>query len=612
MRQRAAHVDVVLGTHNVHRAAELLRRRPPPRPDHRDPRRGRRRRPRAVPVGAAGPARDVATTPGSRSRSAATTRCAFCIVPAVRGPEISRPFADIVAEVERARRRRRHRGDAARPERQQLRARPRAGGPPATATPTARLRPLFADLLRAVGRGRRASAGCASRSPHPKDMRPETFAAMADDAGGVRAPAPTRCSRARDRVLAAMHRGYTAERYLERARRRPGAAIADLAVSHRHHRRLPRRDRRRLRAPRSRSWPRPSTTTPTRSSSRPGPAPRRPTMTERLRRPGRRAASASSACAVVVERSALATHRGPRRAGRGGARRGPEQARTRRVHHRAHPPEQARALPRRRGRCAPAPTPTSRSPAPRRTTSSAAFVEVDGRAGPAPHPHPRRRVGERLAAPPVAAASGPTASGKSAVAHGRRPAPSPASRSSRSTRCRCTGAWTSARPSRRRPSGPRCRTTCSTWSTRARTSRSREFQPRPTTRARPTSTARRPRALLVGGTGLYLRAVDRRPRAARARGRTIARRARGRARHGARCTPASRELDPVAAARMEPTNRRRVVRALEVRARQRAAVQLVRPGARPPTRRPTSCQVGLRWPRAGARPSGSSARVHGA
>jgi tRNA-2-methylthio-N6-dimethylallyladenosine synthase len=30
--------------------------------------------------------------------------CAFCIVPAVRGAEISRPYADIVAEVEAARR----------------------------------------------------------------------------------------------------------------------------------------------------------------------------------------------------------------------------------------------------------------------------------------------------------------------------------------------------------------------------------------------------------------------------------------------------------------------------------------------------------------------------
>ena len=33
----------------------------------------------------------------------------------------------------------------------------------------------------------------------------------------------------------------------------------------------------------------------------------------------------------------------------------------------------------------------------------------------------------------------------------------------RPTPCRCTGAWTSARPRPRRPSGPRCPTTCSTW-----------------------------------------------------------------------------------------------------------------------------------------------------
>ena len=54
--------------------------------------------------------------------------CAFCIVPAVRGPEISRPFGDIVAEVERAAARRRLRGHPARSERQLLRARPDAAG----------------------------------------------------------------------------------------------------------------------------------------------------------------------------------------------------------------------------------------------------------------------------------------------------------------------------------------------------------------------------------------------------------------------------------------------------------------------------------------------------
>ena len=66
-------------------------------------------------------------------------------------------------------------------------------------------------------------------SPHPKDMRPETFAAMAET--------PAVCPQLHyplqsgsDRVLAAMHRGYTAERYLERladARR----IVPDLAVS---------------------------------------------------------------------------------------------------------------------------------------------------------------------------------------------------------------------------------------------------------------------------------------------------------------------------------------------------------------------------------------------
>jgi tRNA-2-methylthio-N6-dimethylallyladenosine synthase len=60
-------------------------------------------------------------------------------------------------------------------------------------------------------------------------MRPDTFAAMADT--------PTVCEHLHyplqsgsDRVLALMHRGYTAERYLERLVQ-ARAAVADLAVS---------------------------------------------------------------------------------------------------------------------------------------------------------------------------------------------------------------------------------------------------------------------------------------------------------------------------------------------------------------------------------------------
>ncbi len=66
-------------------------------------------------------------------------------------------------------------------------------------------------------------------SPHPKDLRPDVIAAMAE--------VPEVCEHLHlplqsgsDRVLAAMHRGYTAERYLERlAAARAG--IDDLAVS---------------------------------------------------------------------------------------------------------------------------------------------------------------------------------------------------------------------------------------------------------------------------------------------------------------------------------------------------------------------------------------------
>ena len=91
-----------------------------------------------------------------------------------------------------------------------------------------RVRPLFAELLRAVG----AVDGIQRvryTSPHPKDLRPETIAAMAET--------PAVCEHLHlplqsgsDRVLAAMHRGYTAERYLERLAA-ARAAIDDLAVT---------------------------------------------------------------------------------------------------------------------------------------------------------------------------------------------------------------------------------------------------------------------------------------------------------------------------------------------------------------------------------------------
>jgi tRNA-2-methylthio-N6-dimethylallyladenosine synthase len=228
--ERAPHVDVVFGTHNVARAAELL---------HEQRARGggrplveildetaaddRASFPSALPV-----RREVPYAGWVTIQIGCDNSCAFCIVPAVRGPEISRTVDEIVDEV---------RGLAADGvtevtllgqnvnsygrDLQRERRRAGAGG-------DVRVRPLFADLLRAVGDVdgiRRVRY----TSPHPKDLRPETIAAMAET--------PTVCEHLHlplqagsDRVLAAMHRGYTAERYLERLAA-ARAAIPDLAVT---------------------------------------------------------------------------------------------------------------------------------------------------------------------------------------------------------------------------------------------------------------------------------------------------------------------------------------------------------------------------------------------
>jgi tRNA-2-methylthio-N6-dimethylallyladenosine synthase len=225
--ERAPHVDVVFGTHNVARAAELLR-------EQREGGGGslveildeaasddRAAFPSALPV-----RRELPYASWVTIQIGCDNSCAFCIVPAVRGREISRPFAELVDEV----------GSLAADgvtEVTLLGQNVNSYGRDLTlaarqAGEAVRVRPLFADLLRAVG----AVDGIRRvryTSPHPKDLRPETIAAMAET--------PTVCPHLHlplqagsDRVLAAMHRGYTAERYLERLRA-ARAEIDDLAVT---------------------------------------------------------------------------------------------------------------------------------------------------------------------------------------------------------------------------------------------------------------------------------------------------------------------------------------------------------------------------------------------
>ena len=213
--QRADHVDVVFGTHNVHRAVELLRHALEHGPIveilEEAARDDAETFPSALPV-----RRELGHAAWVTIQIGCDNSCAFCIVPAVRGAEISRPFDDLVAEVEAL-------ATEGVVEVTLLGQNVNSYGRDLT-----KRRPLFADLLRAVG-----SVPGIRRvrytSPHPKDLRPETIEAMAET--------PTVCEHLHlplqsgsDRILAAMHRGYRADRYLEKLAA-ARAAIPDLAVS---------------------------------------------------------------------------------------------------------------------------------------------------------------------------------------------------------------------------------------------------------------------------------------------------------------------------------------------------------------------------------------------
>jgi tRNA-2-methylthio-N6-dimethylallyladenosine synthase len=210
IQRRAPYVDVVLGTHNTAAAVELLHRSAVEGPvqeilEESD------EFPSALPV-----RRDQGWSAWVTIQIGCDNSCAFCIVPSVRGREISRPLADIVTEVEAL-------SAAGVVEITLLGQNVNSYGRDLT-----RRRPLFAELLRAVG----AVDGIRRvryTSPHPKDLRPETIAAMAE--------VPAVCEHLHlplqsgsDATLAAMHRGYTAERYLRRLAE-ARAAVPDLAVS---------------------------------------------------------------------------------------------------------------------------------------------------------------------------------------------------------------------------------------------------------------------------------------------------------------------------------------------------------------------------------------------
>ncbi len=212
IQQRAGHVDVVFGTHNLARAHDLLEQARLGGPVMEILEESEAF-PSALPA-----RRDVGHAAWVTIQIGCDNTCAFCIVPAVRGKEVSRRLGDVVREVE----------ELAADGVSEITLLGQNVNSYGRDLGAGQYKPLFADLLRAVD-----AVGGIRRvrftSPHPKDLRPETIEAMVD--------CPSVCEHLHlplqagsDRTLARMHRGYTAKRYLERlaaARER----IPDLAVT---------------------------------------------------------------------------------------------------------------------------------------------------------------------------------------------------------------------------------------------------------------------------------------------------------------------------------------------------------------------------------------------
>ena len=213
--RKANWVDVVFGTHNLASAPRLLRKAETDGPqieilDAPDPESAID----AVP--ALNAVREIPWAAWMTIQTGCDNSCAFCIVPSVRGGEISRPLDDLVVEAQRL-------AEQGVTEIPLLGQNVNSYGRDIT-----KRSPLFSELLRRVGTIEGIER-IRYTSPHPKDLRPDTIDAMAHT--------PAVCNQLHlplqsgsNDILRAMRRGYTAERYLEKlAAARAG--IDDLAVT---------------------------------------------------------------------------------------------------------------------------------------------------------------------------------------------------------------------------------------------------------------------------------------------------------------------------------------------------------------------------------------------
>ena len=199
VRERAPWVDVVMGTHNLDRVLDLM--------DHAE---------------AWGPITEVVDELQAMPSSLPVRRemehsawvtvqvgcnnsCTFCIVPSVRGVEVSRRPGDIVREVERV---------AADGVVEVTLLGQNVDTYGRDLALDGKRRPIFGELLRRVG----AVEGIRRvrfTSPHPNDFREDVALAMAETAA-VCEQLHFPLQSGSDQVLRRMHRGYNRKKYTER------------------------------------------------------------------------------------------------------------------------------------------------------------------------------------------------------------------------------------------------------------------------------------------------------------------------------------------------------------------------------------------------------------
>ena len=199
IREKAPWVDVVLGTHNLDRVLDLM--------DHAE-QWGPitevvdelQAMPSSLPV-----RRELEHSAWVTIQVGCNNTCTFCIVPSVRGVEVSRRPGDIVREVDRL---------AADGVVEVTLLGQNVDTYGRDLAIDGRRRPIFGDLLRRVGEVESMSR-VRFTSPHPNDFREEVAQAMAEtEAVCEQLHFPLQSGS--DRILAAMHRGYRRRKYMER------------------------------------------------------------------------------------------------------------------------------------------------------------------------------------------------------------------------------------------------------------------------------------------------------------------------------------------------------------------------------------------------------------